>query len=168
MDCSNAQKIMSSKPKANGSKNFHAVHLQAAILQKQQKAFRFPKNDIPAAEIPLGHAQKDANILSDIQDNLISARSQTWNKHYNFIPLGIYGLWLNEAQLTAIYIFLQFQFFFYMFLLIYIHRKNEAILKDMSRTWFSIPAYLIITAVFLTLFQKLFFSQQKTEYFTLG
>lgn len=43
MDCSNAQKIMSSKPKANGSKNFHAVHLQAAILQKQQKAFRFPK-----------------------------------------------------------------------------------------------------------------------------
>lgn len=118
----------------------------------------FLKNDIPAAEIPLGHAQKDANILSDIQDNLISARSQTWNKHYNFIPLGIYGLWLNEAQLTAIYLFFTISVLFFICFYSFTYTgKNEATLKDMSRTWFSIPAYLIITAAFLTLFQKLFF-----------
>ncbi|WP_296013781.1 hypothetical protein [uncultured Treponema sp.] len=118
----------------------------------------FLQNEIPAAEIPLGHAQKDANILSDIQDNLISARSQTWNKHYNFIPLGIYGLWLNEAQLTTVYLFFTISVLFFICFYSFTYTgKNEAILKDMSRTWFSIPAYIIITAAFLTLFQKLFF-----------
>lgn len=117
----------------------------------------FLKNEIPSAEIPLGHAQKDLNILSDIQSNLISARSQTWNKHYNFIPLGIYGLWLNEAQLTTIYLFFTISVLFFICFYSFTYTgKNEAILKDMSRTWFSIPAYIIITAAFLTLFQKLF------------
>ncbi len=118
----------------------------------------FLKNEIPAAEIPLGHTQKDLNILSDIQDNLISARSQTWNKHYNFIPFGIYGIWLNEAQLTTIYLFFTISVLFFICFYSFTYTgKNEAILKDMSRTWFSIPAYIIITTAFLTLFQKLFF-----------
>ena len=98
------------------------------------------------------------NILSDIQDNLISARSQTWNKHYNFIPLGIYGIWLNEAQLTTIYLFFTISVLFFICFYSFTYTgKNEAILKDMSRTWFSIPTYIIITTAFLTLFQKLFF-----------
>lgn len=130
----------------------------------------FLQNGIPAAEIPLGHSQKDTNVLSDIQENLINARSQNWNKHYNFLPFGIYGIWLNEAQLTAIYLFFTISVLFFICFYSFSYTgKNEAALNDISRTWFAIPAYIIITAAFLKFFQKafLFTSENGVLYFGL-
>ncbi|MGN0728458.1 hypothetical protein [Treponema sp.] len=117
----------------------------------------FLANEIPAAELPLGHKQKDLNTLSSIQDNLVFSRTQNWNKHYNFIPAGISGFWLNEAQLTSIYLaFTVFTLFFICFYSFASTGKNEAVLKDMSMTWFTIPVYVLAASFFLSLFQGIF------------
>ncbi|MBP3365578.1 MAG: hypothetical protein J6K96_01155 [Treponema sp.] len=160
--------MQNQKPAGVKSSILYIYRPQAYRNNRRLSAFL--RNEIPAAEIPLGHTEKDLAVLSSIEDILVLSRSSIWNRHYNFIPAGTAGIWLNEAQIAFIYLlFTAGVLFFICFYSFSYSGKNEAVLKDISRTWFFIPAYAVTTAAALTLFQNLFFFARENPilYFSL-
>jgi hypothetical protein len=126
--------------------------------------------EIPAVEIPLGKDERDQKILSSIQDNLVSDRRDRWNKHYNFFPAANGGFWMGESLIAAVFIVLPFfALFSICFASFSANGKNEAMLKDFSRTWFVIPLHLLFTSIFFTIFQNIFapFQGNMEIYFSL-
>lgn len=164
------KKACAQNSKPMGVKSSILYIYKPEAYKNNRRLSTFLHNEIPAAEISLGHTEKDLAVLSSIEDCLIPLRSETWNRHYNFIPAGDTGLWLNEAQITFIYLlFTASVLFFICFYSFSYSGKNEAILKDMSRTWFFIPAYAVIAAAALTLFQNIFYFTRENQilYFSL-
>lgn len=126
------------------------------LFRADRRVSSFLQNEIPCAGFTLGHSQTDLEILSDLEDELVSERRSLWDKHYSHINIGN-GFWLNEAQL--IFIFMIFSFFIIStlcFTSFTSSSKNEAILRDFSRTWYLIPAYILVIAICLFLFEKIF------------
>lgn len=159
--------------------NQQPISVQSGLLYSTKSSFfketprlsSFKKNEIICAGIPLGHTLKDLDILRTIQMDLIESRNSERNTHYNNLSFGSLSIWINESALTVIYltfavivlVSLCFSSFTY-------NAKNEAIFRDIARTWFTLPAYILTSTLFLFIFQKVFlFSKDYSPiiYYTL-
>ncbi len=141
-----------------------------ASYKNNRRLSSFLDSGIPALEISMGKSQKDLEVLLSIEDNITEKRSQEWNTNYNFIPIGLTGFWLNETELTFIYLlFASLTLFFICFYSFSNNQKNLDFFKDLSKTWFLILFYILLSSIALTLFQYIFLFQAKngTLYFTL-
>lgn len=127
------------------------------IFKEDKRLASFKRNDITSCAIPLGHTKTDLAILSTLQKDISNTRIQGGNIHYNNITSGRFSIWLNESLLTVIYLsFAVLVLISLCFSSFKSNAKNEAILKDLSRTWFFTPAYLLLTALALWIFQGIF------------
>ena len=140
------------------------------FFAENERLASFMGNEITSTGFPLGHSQTDLNILGSIQMQVSLLENTSENIHYNNMKIGSLSLWLNESLLTVIYIgFTIIVLISLCFSSFTNNAKNEAIFKDLSRTWFHLPLYILICTIFLFLNQKLFhvFSENPVFYFAL-
>ena len=144
---------------------------RAQLFKENPRLSSFKENEITCAGIPLGHTLKDLDVLRTIQMDLIESRNSEKNTHYNNLSIGSISIWINESLLTVIYlafsaiVLVSLCFFSFKY-----NAKNEAIFKDIGRTWFILPVYILMSTMFLTVFQKVFFFTKECSpilYFSL-
>lgn len=152
-------------------KNQKTISVQNGILYNYKRSLfkenrrlgAFKKNEIVSAAFPLGHETKDLNILDSLQEELIEQRNSSENRHYNQISIGTLSLWINEPLLTLIYItFAVIVLISLCFSSFKDSGKNNAVLKDLSRTWFLFPAYIFLCTILFTVSQNIFIPLQNS------
>lgn len=130
---------------------------KSELFKDESRFSAFTKNEITATSFPLGHTGTDLNILDSLEKEVIGSRKQGENTLYNVIPVKAFSIWINESLLTLIYlVFACMALFSLCFSSFAYNAKNEAIFKDLSRTWYFAPIYLILSAFFLWLFQWIY------------
>ncbi len=140
------------------------------FFSEKERLASFMGNEITSTGLPLGHSQTDLKILGAIQNQLSLLETASENIHYNNMKIGSLSFWLNESLLTVIYIgFTIIVLISLCFSSFTNNAKNEAIFKDLSRTWFLLPLYILACTIFLFLNQKIFhsFSGRPVIYFSL-
>lgn len=150
-------------------KSFHTnqkdIDVQQSILYSSKsnlfktnsRLSAFTKNEITSTCFPLGRSTKDLEILAFLEKEIIDTRKQGGNTLYNVISARTFSIWINESLLTLIYLaFAGIALFTVCFSSFAYNARNEAVFKDLSRTWFLTPVYIILSAVFLSIFQLIF------------
>lgn len=127
------------------------------LLKENRRLSAFMKKEITCVGFPLGHSQNDLNILSTLLNETTSSRKQGGSIIYNNLSIGTFSMWINESLLTIIYLgFSIIALITVCFSSFTFSARNEAIFKDLSRTWFIGPLYILLSSLFLTLFQTIF------------
>lgn len=147
------------------------INVQQSIIYKNKnhlfknnsRLSAFCSNEIISTSFPLGHSNTDLDILNTIQKDIITTMKQGGNTHYNIIPTRFFSIWINESLLTLIYLaFACFVLITVCFSSFAYNAKNEAIIKDLSRTCFFAPCYIILSSIILTIFQWIFSATSNT------
>ncbi|WP_407396849.1 hypothetical protein [Treponema sp.] len=140
------------------------------LFKKNRRLAAFNKNEIISTAFPLGHSLSDLNILDVLEKEIITSRKQGGNTLYNVISARTFSIWINESLLAVIYLtFAIIALVTVCFSSFAQNARNIAIFKDLSRTWFLAPAYLLLSALFLTVFQWVFTAARSSPllYFSL-
>lgn len=111
---------------------------------------------IAAICIPTGYSDKDLDMLSELEDQIKENKTTIWSRNYNFVPAGKFSIFINEVWQIVIYLLVSILIISSLaFAFLRNKSSNLASLKDIRRTWFFIPLYIIICTLFLILFQNM-------------
>lgn len=117
----------------------------------------FHSNGIAAICISSGSSDKDLNLLTDLEDQIVKNRTTVWSRNYSYISAGKISIFINEAWQIVIYLIVSILIISSLaFAFLSNKSLNLAALKDIKRTWFFIPLYILACSLFLTLFQGIF------------
>lgn len=143
---------------------------ESTLFKSANRFSAFTKNEITSTSFPLGHGSRDLEILDVLEKEIITSRKIGGNTLYNVFSAKTFSVWINESLLTLIYLaFAGIALFTVCFSSFAYNAKNEAVFKDLSRTWFLTPAYLLLSIIFLFLYQFVFSAAMKspTMFFSL-
>src|SRR5574344_257987 len=122
------------------------------ILRENSRVSSFLAEEIPAASITLDGSQKDFDILCATADTLSTMRSDRWDRHYSFLPLGSEGVLLSESfYASSFLLFGLVSLFLLCFLSFACSSEKKAQTKDVLSIWYIVPIIIILTATVLFL-----------------
>ena len=156
----------------NSASFLYRLHL----IDNNHRVSAFLNQSIPTAGITVGYSEGDFKILTNMLLLLQSKMEQsltayTWDRHYSYIYIPVINLelWINETFFVFSFMLLStFILFFICFSSFSKTQKNIAILKDLLRTWYLIPIFIILTALCLQYTQQFFTSITDSPVFLAG
>lgn len=132
---------------------FMYLYRQKAIKENQRVA-AFLEHGIPAAGLYLGHEESDLMVLKTLAQDFSDSRGGLWDRHYSYIPTGKNGIWTDEFFFAATFIAFAFITLLSLCFSSFTNSEgNKKLLRELSRTWYFIPAFILGTSVALILVQ---------------
>lgn len=127
------------------------------LARETRRVSNFMTQSIPSVGISLMPTKDDLDIIINAAKLLSTRRNSRWDRHYTVFQLGKYSLWPGEAVLALSYmIFALIAIFSVSFFSFRDNSKNKATIKDLTRTFFLILAYLFISTLTLAFAQFAF------------
>lgn len=108
----------------------------------------FLTEGIPSAGISV--TESDLNLMLSIAEKTVSSRNDSWDRHYIFTHIGKKVIFFNEASFIFIFILFSTAVLFSLcFSSFFTTSNNFAKLEDLKRTFFLIPAVILLTTLIL-------------------
>lgn len=138
--------ISGKQPFASTSFGFY----KNGYFRENKKVSSFLEEHIPALSITSNGSEESFQILFLAALKLVTARSDHWEKHYNFISLGNKTIKLSESFFAIIYIL--FSFFCFFILCFFIFRGKEKfrnLFISIFKQSYLIPELIVLTTAIL-------------------
>lgn len=160
--------------KSNLSISFITLY-RNGILRETKRVSSFLSQGIAAAGIYLTGTRTDFKILSNIADRLVDERSDTWDRHYSYIPFAKDGVWIGESFFAISYLLIALVSLFILCFFSFIGKTalsgqslQLARTKDVLRLWYLIPVVIICTTIILLLIELPFPKAKVVPVFLIG
>ncbi len=133
------------------------VFYRNGYFRENKRVSAFLEEHIPALSITSDGSQETFDILLCAADKLVSARSDDWERHYDFFTVARKTFCLNEKVFSTVYVLLAFIIFSILcFLTFRGSNKFRIRIKAVLRIWFIIPEFIILNFSFFYLSSFIF------------
>ncbi len=136
---------------------YFSLLYRLGILEEENRLSLFLKEGIPSVGIKIQNQTEFSDVILQTALELEDGRSLSWDRHYTFIPIGIYGFWPGEAFYTLFYLLFTFiTLLSTCFSAFSKSSRGKAVAKDLTRTWYLLPIILATSTGLLFGTQKIF------------
>jgi len=122
------------------------------VLRENKRVSSFLRQEVPAASITITGSPSDFLILEQAATLLAKSRSDRWDRHYAFLPIGQEGVLLSESFFAISYLFFSLLSLFFLCFFSFTGKAQvKARMHDVFSICYIVPITLLLTALVLFL-----------------